>query len=175
MKKAVCAVVLVLALLGVGACGSGEQDWEKPTAWQKGSVFVNGVELEGEYAMIYSEPVSTGEMGRFSWSGTELPFTAILKACGFEVAWTDDFHARMTFRDRRFALDLTTQKVSEENGDDDFIGNLGLGGGCTSCSVGEREIFFDSATTCGFFRELGEDVRIQVDVAGLRVDVTFVL
>ena len=60
MKKAVCIVVLLLALLGAGACGSGDQDWEKPTAWQKGSVFVNGAELEGLYDRVEAEEVSGG-------------------------------------------------------------------------------------------------------------------
>ena len=173
MKKAVCFVFLLLALLGVGACGSGEQDWEKPTAWQQGSVFVNGAELEGEYAMIYSEPVSTDEMGWFSWAGTELPFTAILKACGFEVAWTDDFHARMTFRGKAYTLDLQKIDVTEDETGDTVL--LPAPGSRRSYTVAERELYLDSTTIESFFTLIGERLMIDVDVDGLRVDVTFVL
>ena len=171
MKKAVCAVALLLALWVGAACGPAAREWEKPAEWQKGSVFVNGVELEGEYAMIYSEPVNTDETGWFGWAGTEVPFTAILKACGFEVAWTDDFHARMTFRGKAYTLDLQKVDVTEDETGDTVL--LPAPGSRRSYTVAERELYLDSTTIESFFTLIGERLMIDVDVAGLRVDVTF--
>ena len=145
----------------------------KPLEAQTGEIYMNRVKMEGEFALIYSEPLKTDPTGWFVWCGTELPFIAVLKAYGFDVGQVDDDLVKVTANDRVFTINLKEKKVMEEGGSNDFIRDLGLGGGWTSYSVRGQEIFFDYATIKGFFRQIGENLRIEVDVNALRVDVTF--
>ena len=186
MKKAVCFVVLLLALLGVGACGRHVNYGKvyqngKPMEAREGTIFVNGEELKGEHALIYCKEggiggclgtgfaIEAGEAGY--WAGTELPFTAIVKANGFEVTWLDETRAELTFQDRIFHLDLEKIVVSDERGWDMLIG---VPGAYQTYTVAERELFLDCRSVEGFFEEIGEDVmRYKIDTRGLRVDVTF--
>ena len=183
MKKAVCIVFLLLALLGVGACGRHVNYGKvyqngKPMEAREGTIFVNGEELKGEHALIYCKEggiggclgtgfaIEAGEAGY--WAGTELPFTAIVKAYGFEVTWLDETRAELTFQDRIFfRLDLEEMDVNL----DTLFGPIA--GTYKTYTIAERELFLDCSSISVFFDKIDTKMRYEIDTRGLRVDVTF--
>ena len=183
MKKAVCIVFLLLALLGVGACGRYVNYGKvyqngKPMEAREGTIFVNGEELKGEHALIYCKEggiggclgtgfaIEAGEAGY--WAGTELPFTAIVKAYGFEVTWLDETRAELTFQDRIFfRLDLEEMDLNL----DTLFGPIA--GTYKTYTIAERELFLDCSSISVFFDKIDTKMRYEIDTRGLRVDVTF--
>lgn len=182
MKKTVCIVVLLLALLGIGACGRHVNYGKvyqngKPMVAREGTIFVNGEELKGEHALIYCKEggiggclgtgfaIEAGEAGY--WAGTELPFTAIVKAYGFEVTWLDETRAELTFQDRIFHLDLEEMDVNL----DTLFGPIA--GAYKTYTIAERELFLDCNSISVFFDKIDTKMRYEIDTRGLRVDVTF--
>lgn len=133
---------------------------------QKGKIFVNDIELLGEYAQIYFESNKPNEC-----RNAELPFIAILKAYGFESEWVDDSHAKLLFKNKIYHLYLTSVEMIEEETGADLI--VPVPGSKRSYTIADRELYLDYINVKGFMALIGENVRINVNSNTYCVNVYF--
>ena len=168
-KIKILGLFLLLIALGGNMLSFAAQDQ------QKGKIFVNGTELEGESAWFISEEYESNDGCRQSvqvYETVELPFTAILKAYGFEVEWLDDIHARISMDDKIFELNLERVEVTEKESDFNYL--VPAPGSRRSYTLMENELYLDYITTKSFLFLANDDrILIDTDQQALRVDVTF--
>ncbi len=161
-NKVITATILLLSVIGTfTSCRSADQ----LLVPQQGKIFVNGVELSQEYALIYYDA------DKMENCNTELPFTAILQCYGFEIEWMNDFHAKLTFNERSFELDLERITVIEEGAKESIL--LPAPGGRRTYTVAHKELYLDSSTTRSFMSLIDEDLMSRTDYENFTVSVTF--
>ena len=170
-KIKILGVFFLLIVLGGNTLSFAAQDR------QEGKIFVNGTELEGESAWFISEEYESNDGCRRStqvYETAEVPFTAILKAYGFEVEWLDDQYASLTFKDKVYKLDLEKIEVIDQETGENWLefapGERG------SYTVAKRELYLDQVNTKCFLYlidDMREGIFIEGDKEALRVDVTF--
>ena len=171
-KIKILGIFFLLIVLGGNTLSFAAQDR------QEGKIFVNGTELEGESAWFISEEYESNDGCRRStqvYETAEVPFTAILKAYGFEVEWLDDQYASLTFKDKVYKLDLEKiEVIDQETGENMLV--FAPGGEKASYTVAKRELYLDQVNTKCFLYlidDIREGIFIEADKQALRVDVTF--
>lgn len=171
-KIKILGIFFLLIVLGGNTLSFAAQDR------QEGKIFVNGTELEGESAWFISEEYESNDGCRRStqvYETAEVPFTAILKAYGFEVEWLDDQYASLTFKNKVYKLDLEKiEVIDQETGENMLV--FAPGGEKASYTVAKRELYLDQTNTQWFLiliDDMREGIFIEADKQALRVDVTF--
>lgn len=160
--------VLIFLLFVLGGTLISCANSSTPMNTQKGNIFINGVELKEQFALIHSKPYHVNGYWR---AGTELPFIAILKEYGFNIVWDDDSNAKLYYKSKTYFLDLIKVEVAEEKGGKNFL--VPEPGSGRSYTVIDKELYLDYSTLRFFMSLIDEDINIRVNYDTLCVNVSF--
>lgn len=168
MKKVVLYACIPLLLIGIsmwtvvyfGRNGIGDKDIVKEEN-NSGMLNIYGNDITKENVTIhYIENASYAD----------LPFTEVLKGLEFNVEWVDNNTANISYKDKKYLLDLTAVSLTEV-GDDDNLIFPPVGGPCTRIVL-DRELILDSTTIKSAIEDMDKNIYIKFDHAKLIVYIT---
>ena len=160
--------VLIFLLFMLGGTLISCANSSTPMNTQKGNIFINGVELKEQFALIHSKPY---HVNGYWQAGTELPFIAIIKEYGFNIDWDNDSIAKLFYNSKTYFFDLVKVEVTEEKGGKSIL--IPEPGSGRSYTIIDIELYLDYSTLRCFMSFIDEDINIIVDYDTLCVNVSF--
>ena len=160
--------VLIFLLFMLGGTLISCANSSTPMNTQKGNIFINGVELKEQFALIHSKPY---HVNGYWQAGTELPFIAIIKEYGFNIDWDNDSIAKLFYNSKTYFFDLVKVEVTEEKGCKSIL--IPEPGSGRSYTIIDKELYLDYSTLRCFMSFIDEDINIIVDYDTLCVNVSF--
>lgn len=145
---AIGAVVCVVIYFGKSKLGADKNIVEEV---KNGTLYIHGSEITQENVTIhYIENLSYAD----------LPFTEVLKGLGFNIEWVDDNTADISYKDKKYVLDLTAVSFTEVGSNSN---RFGVPGSRMYYTISQKELILDSTTIQGALFLIGYDVFIDID------------
>lgn len=173
-----CAVFLLLAVFGGLVLFMGKAQVKR------GDLYVNGLKINNKYTDVRKEKFTSyvlpfldelaAKVGDLFSRGyhyhADLPLTRVLKGLGMDVKWADDNTAHITYRNKKYVLNLAEVSFAEEGKEGNLISPVP--GGQRTYKVLERELVLDGNTVMGLLARLGMKASIEIDFENAAVFVT---